>query len=61
MIKVLYDTKKNTRCLEKILYTNDMEYAMKKIFEMNQEAGYQKYYGVRVVKDIRGYEIEDAI
>lgn len=61
MINILYDTKDNKKCLEKILYTDDMEYAMKKIFEMNQEAGYRKYYGVRVVKDIRGYEIEDAI
>ena len=44
MINILFNDKTYGACLEKLVYTNNAEYAKTIIAEMNKEADYDKYY-----------------
>lgn len=61
MINILFNDKTYGACLEKLVYTNNAEYAKTIIAEMNKEADYDKYYGLKVTKDWRGREIKERI
>ena len=47
--------------LERIVYTDYEEKVKAKVKEMNKEAGYKKYYAIRIEKDWRGRNVETPV
>lgn len=47
--------------LEKIVYTDKEEVIKEMVKKMNDEAGFKKFYAIRVTKDWRGREINTPV